>query len=137
MRIFLDSSALVKRHIQEEGTSEVIELCRDAAEIAVSVICITEVLSACNRLVREKLITKKQYSLIKNEFLLDIDAATIIDLTSEVIVHSITCLESGTIRSMDALHIGTALVYECDVFVTGDSKQKDIAKKMGLKIIFV
>ena len=137
MRIFLDSSALVKRYIQEEGTSEVNELCRDASEIAVSIICITEVLSACNRLVREKLINKKQYSLIKNEFLLDIDTASIIDLNSDVIGNAIACLESGSIRSMDALHIGTALLYDCDDFVTCDIKQKDIARKMGLKVVFV
>ena len=136
MKAFLDSSALVKRYIKETGTGIVIETCRDATEIAVSIICITEVLSACNRLARDKAISEEQYNWIKHEFLQDIDAAEVIMITGEVIENSILCLEKGVIRSLDALHIGAAMAYNGDIFLTGDSKQKYVAEKMGLKVLF-
>jgi len=136
MKVFLDSSALIKRYIREQGTDHVIDICKDASEIAVSVVCITEVLSACNRLVREGLITEDQYTAIKQDFILDIESATIIDLTGDVIQASITCLEKGAIRSLDAIHVGAALAYGPDLFVTGDMKQKTIAEIMGIKVRF-
>ena len=134
MKTFFDSSALVKRYIHEEGTDRVIDLCNDSSEIIVSIICITEVLSACNRLLRENLISKKQYDIIKNEFLNDIDSATVVNLTGEVIQVSINCLEKGTNRSLDALHIGAAITYNSDRFITGDMRQKSIAEVMGLSV---
>ena len=38
MRVFLDSSALVKRYIGEAGTDEVLAWCEQATELAVAVI---------------------------------------------------------------------------------------------------
>ncbi len=66
MKLFLDSSALVKRYIEEEGSIKVAERCNKADEIAVCIICIAEVLSACNRLLREKKSNLEQYKWIKN-----------------------------------------------------------------------
>jgi predicted nucleic acid-binding protein len=134
VKIFLDSSALVKRYVREKGTDRVIEICREADEIAVSIICITEVLSACNRLLREKLITADQYAEIKHEFLRDIESAIIINLTFEVMEKSIVCLEKGTIGSLDALHVAAAIIYEAELFVTGDEKQTLIAEQMGVNV---
>ncbi len=136
MKAFLDSSALVKRYIKEKGTAKVAEICREADEIAVSVICITEVISACRRLVREKAINEEQYDWIKNEFLLDIDASQVIGLNGEVVENSIICLEKGALRSLDAVQIGSAMVYRPDIFLTGDSRQSDVTDKIGLKVLF-
>jgi predicted nucleic acid-binding protein len=137
MRISLDSSALVKRYIEEPGTARVAGILTSAKEIAVCIICITEVISACNRLVREKKIKKDQYDWIKNEFLLDINEMIILDLTNEVIARSIQCLEKGTVRSLDALHVAAAHEYKCDLFLSGDVRQKKAAVNMGLKVEIV
>ncbi len=100
----------------------------------VSVLCIPEVFSACNRLVREKLITTEQYSAIKHEFLLDIDSAVVVNLTEGIIEQSVACLEKGAIRSLDAIHVSSALVYGTDIFVTGDMRQKSVTELMGLAV---
>jgi predicted nucleic acid-binding protein len=91
-------------------------------------------LSACNRLLREKKINRKQYNWIKNEFFLDIDELMIIDLNNDVIIRSILCLENGALRSLDALHVAAALEYKCDLFLSGDARQKKIASQMGLNV---
>jgi len=133
MKVFIDSSALVKRYIEEPGSGRVAELISKAKEVAVCIVCIPEVLSACNRLVREKKIDAGQYEWIKNEFLLDMGEFVVIDITSEVIIRSIHCLEKGALRSLDALHVASAVEYKCGMFVTGDRRQHAIASRMGLK----
>jgi len=134
MKVFIDSSALVKRYIEEPGSGRVAELVDKAKEVAVCIVCIPEVLSACNRLVREKRINSEQYEWIKNEFLLDMGEFVVIDITNEVIIRSIHCLEKGALRSLDALHIASAIEYKCGLFVTGDQRQHAIAASMGLKL---
>jgi predicted nucleic acid-binding protein len=45
MNIFLDSSAIVKRYIEESGSSRVAEILRDAGEITICIICVPETIS--------------------------------------------------------------------------------------------
>jgi len=134
MKLFLDSSALVKRYITEEGTEAVNQLCADAGEVAVSILCITEVLSACNRLFREEKINNEQYQWIKNELFLDIEQSIVIDINHDVVKTSILCLEKGSIRTLDALQVASAHSYECDLFLTSDKRQASCAEEIGLHI---
>lgn len=64
-----------------------------------------------------------QYRQLKSLLLADINGAAICDLTPEVIRHSIICLEGNVLRGMDALHIGSALALNADLFVTVDARQ--------------
>ena len=54
MKLFLDTSALAKRYIAEQGSDGVLRLCREAEQLAVSVICLPEMISTLNRLVQEQ-----------------------------------------------------------------------------------
>ena len=48
MRLFLDSSAFAKRFVNEAGSQDVERLCSLADELALSVICVPEIVSALN-----------------------------------------------------------------------------------------
>jgi len=132
--VYLDSSALVKRYINEKGSDRIVEIGREANEIVMSVLCVPEVLSAGNRLKREAKIKLEHYMTIKNELSEDIREATLIDITNEIIQTAIHCLEQNVLRTLDALHIATAIVYKCDLFVTSDSRQEEAALLMGLRV---
>jgi predicted nucleic acid-binding protein len=54
MRVFFDTSAFVKRYVDEPGSDCVQELCSRADQIALSVVCFPEMISTLNRLVRER-----------------------------------------------------------------------------------
>jgi predicted nucleic acid-binding protein len=56
---------------------------------------------------------------------------------SDVIKKSIELLEKDTLRTMDALHIGCALEWEAELFVSSDKRQILAAKKAGLKVVSV
>ncbi len=56
------------------------------------------------------------------------------DLTPRVLLHTMSSLENNVLRAMDAIHIGSAMALECDVFVSADQRQLDAAKQVGLSV---
>ncbi len=133
MRLFLDTSALAKRYVLESGSSELTELCRQADEIVLSYICTVELISALNRLKREGKLSSSEYKKIKKSFGEDLKGATIVELYPLVIRQAVQCLEKTPIRSLDAIQIASAMVSDCDLFLSADSRQTAAAKVMGLK----
>ncbi len=53
MKAFFDTSAFVKRYVNEVGSEKVAEICKQADELALSIICFPEMISTLNRLIRE------------------------------------------------------------------------------------
>lgn len=132
MRVFFDTSAFVKRYVSESGTDAVLEWCDRATEICLSGIALPEIISAFCRLRREARIDETQYRLLKSLLLADIEDAAICDLTPGVLAHAIASLESNVLRGMDAIHIGSALALQADVFISADQRQRDAASRAGL-----
>jgi predicted nucleic acid-binding protein len=137
MRIFFDSSAFAKRYVSEEGTDAVVQWCNRAAEIALSGIALPELISAFCRLRRESKISEAQYQQLKDSLLADIEDAAICDLTPIVLAHSIASLERNTLRGMDAIHIGSAVAMQADLFVSADARQCATAAAVGLEVAAV
>ncbi|MEI6207985.1 MAG: type II toxin-antitoxin system VapC family toxin [Desulfuromonadales bacterium] len=135
MRIFFDSSAFVKRYVREVGTDAVLSWCDQATELCLSGIALPEIVSAFCRLRRENRVSSLQYRHLKTMLLADISDASICDLTPEVIRHSIIALEKNALRGMDALHLGSALALNADIFVSADTRQCIAATQAGLRVI--
>ena len=49
MKTLFDSSAFAKRYVDEDGSQEVDEICQATSILAVSVLCVPEIVSALNR----------------------------------------------------------------------------------------
>ena len=137
MRVFFDSSAFVKRYVREDGTEAVLSLCDGASEIGLSGIALPEIISAFCRLRREGKVSEVQYRQLKSSLLADIEDAAVCDLTPQVLAHAITSLEHSVLRGMDALHIGSAVTLQADVFVSADRRQCDAAARAGLRVQMV
>ncbi len=103
-----------------------------ATKLALSVICVPEIVSALNRRKREREITRYQYAKAKRALLDDVRDAIIINLTVPVISSALTALEASPLRAMDALHIACALEWGAEVFVSSDKKQLAAARQAGL-----
>jgi predicted nucleic acid-binding protein len=137
MRVYFDSSAFAKRYVEEPGTPEVLAWCDRASELALSVIAIPELISACCRLRREGRIADDQYQGIKRDLLADIEDALICETTAEVIRHAVRALETHPLRGMDAIHIGAALACAADVFISADARQCQAAAGLGIQVVAV
>ena len=133
MKTLFDSSAFAKRYVEERGSQEVDDLCQAASSLGLSVICVPEIISALNRLVREKRISREDYLAAKVRLSEDVADAIIINLTAEVIARSTFLLETHPLRAMDALHVACALEWGAELFVSSDERQIRAAKKAGLR----
>jgi predicted nucleic acid-binding protein len=130
----MDTSAYAKRFIEEEGSDEIDNILFQATELGISLLCVPELLSAINRKLREKTITRSQYSEIKSRFSEEINDIDIILLTDEVIKKSVMLLEKNVLRTLDAIHIACAYEWNADMFLTSDKKQIKAAKKELKKV---
>ena len=134
MRVFFDSSAFVKRYVQEAGTEAVLAWCDRASAIGLSGIALPEIISAFCRLRREGKIDDAQYRQLKSLLLADIEDAALCDLTPPVLAQAIASLETSVLRGMDAIHIGSAVALKAEVFVSADQRQRDAALRAGLRV---
>ncbi|MFZ2444866.1 MAG: type II toxin-antitoxin system VapC family toxin [Syntrophobacteraceae bacterium] len=135
MRVFLDTSAFVKRYVREQGSGKVLEICAQAGHLALSIICLPEMFSTLNRLVREGRLSDSDYRELKRMILDDLADVDICEITPEVITQTIRCLETHPLRAMDAIHLGCALAIKPDLFLSGDHRQLEAARKEGLSVI--
>jgi predicted nucleic acid-binding protein len=134
MRVLFDSSAFAKRYVQEKGTDTVLAWCDRATEIGLSAIALPEIISAFCRLRREGRVSVEQYPQLKAVLLADIEDAALCDLTPAVLSHAVSSLENNVLRGMDALHIGSAVALQADVFVSADQRQCAAAARAGLRV---
>ncbi len=134
MRLFFDTSALAKRYIAEPGTETVLERCREAREVILSVICAPELISTFNRLRREHKLSDEQYRTMKKDIAADLVQATIVPLTEAVLEKTIAALQKAPLRTLDALHVAAALESSSDLFVSADRRQCKAAREMGLNV---
>ena len=132
MKTFFDSSAFAKRYIEEPGSQVVDSLCQEATEVALSVLCVPEIISALNRRVREGLLTDREYTGVKQYLSQDIRDAVIINLVPQVVSTCTKILEASPVRAADALQIACALEWKTELFVSGDKKQISAARKARL-----
>jgi len=135
MRAFFDTSAFVKRYIEEPGSERVMEICGEAEHLVLSLICLPEMISTLNRLVREGKLSGDQYRRIKDLILGDFEDIEVCDITTEVVKQTIGCLEKNPLRALDALQLGCALVVGPDLFVSSDRRQIEAALREGLEAV--
>jgi len=137
VKTFFDASTFAKRYVEENGSQLVDDICQEASELSLSVLCVPEIISALNRRIREKRLSREDYIAVKQSLSDDVRDAVIINLTPEVIATSTSLLEASPLRAMDALHIACALESGADLFVSSDKKQITAARKAGLETKYV
>ncbi|HLY60536.1 MAG TPA: type II toxin-antitoxin system VapC family toxin [Terriglobia bacterium] len=134
MNVFLDSSALAKRYVKESGSDRVDSILYSASSLGVSVICLSEVISALSRRRREGRLTREQYQKSKQALLEDIADASVVNLTDQVMARAVDLIEHWPLRSSDALHLASAAEWSAELFVSADEIQCAAARGEGLRV---
>jgi predicted nucleic acid-binding protein len=137
MKLAVDSSSFAKRYVQEVGSDELGRFLEDTSELAFSVVLVPEILSGLNRRLREHILSLADYRAIKNQLLVDVNDATVLQITPSVVSRSVKLLEKNTLRAMDSLHLACALEWRADLFITSDRKQFIAAKNSGLCVEYI
>ena len=138
--IYLDSSALVKRYIEESGSSRVTALLAESDVAAVSRLAYAEALSALTRRHKAGDISTRSFEKIKPAFKSDWDRLLIIELGIEVWGFVDRIIARHALKAADSIHLSTALMLKQKlktelIFIASDIELLAAAQKEKLKII--
>jgi predicted nucleic acid-binding protein len=132
--LYLDASALVKLFVQEAESDALNEALLGARGVILSDLALTEMASALGRRTREGILTPLQASRLHREALKLTTSCRHVELTPPVHRRAEQLLLSVPmpIRSLDALHIATALEAGAATMVSFDQNLRDVAGAQGL-----
>lgn len=142
MKLFVDTSALVKFYYPEDDSEAIESLLLNSEKIFICELASVELASALARKVRMKELSKKEKKLIwqaYNNDLLSTDVELIrLEETdyfkaAELIMNY---GESESLRTLDALHLAAALRVSDALFLTADKTFQNVASKLGVKSVF-
>ncbi|MFN5348321.1 MAG: type II toxin-antitoxin system VapC family toxin [Polaromonas sp.] len=131
-RLMFDASALTKRYASEAGRLRVLALFASASELLVAAHCKTEVASALLRRRREGSLPAAEFDRAWTAAQSDVADMTRVPLDARVERFAFAAMEQGPLRGMDALHVGSAIAAQVDLFVTADKRQAQVARAMGV-----
>ena len=138
MNIYLDTSALVKLYIDEDGSDIVNDSTDRATIVSTSRIAYAEALSAFVRCKDEKVLSKKNYDKCITCFKFNWEMYFVIEASEKVIKIAGDLIEKHSIRGFDSIHLASAMVLRKEInqstdFICWDNRLLEAAKKEGFK----
>jgi uncharacterized protein len=135
--VYLDTSALAKLYVQEEGSDELDSALVGRRDLLISELALTELTSATARRVREGALVPNAGRRIYQQLLRDIRNGEyrVLDLTSATHREAerllLTIGRHAPIRAADSLHLAIAALAETRVLVTFDRQMRAAAVALG------
>jgi predicted nucleic acid-binding protein len=135
--LYADTSALVKRYVEEPDSEEVRVLVRRADTVATSLIAYAEARAAFARLLREGELTRDGYRDVLTEFEVDWGFYLARDVTLSTVRLAGALAEKHALRGFDAVHLATAVelrdTLQSDIaFAAADGRLAQAARAEGL-----
>src|SRR5688572_23001507 len=107
---YFDTSALIKRYVEELGRREVVALLRKH-QCVVSALLPLEVRSALRRRVAEKTLDAKRVPAILKRLSADRAYWTVIEVSSDVLATAESLAGAHPLRALDAIHVASARLF--------------------------
>jgi uncharacterized protein len=143
---FVDSSALVKRYINETGSNWVLNLCNPASnnDIVIAAILSVEIVAAITRRTKGGSITPKDSTDLCDHFKLDLQTEyQVIEISDRIINDAMNLAQTQGLRGYDAVQLaaGCAVNNLCIAndlpsitFVSADNELSAAAIREGLNV---
>jgi predicted nucleic acid-binding protein len=134
---YFDTSALVKRYVDEPGRREVQQILR-RHDCVTSTILPVELRSALRRRVAERTLDSSRVSEILKRVAGDRAYWTVIEVGTEVLSGAEALVSVHPLRTLDAIHVASAQLFAARLsmadllFVSSDKRQTDVASAIGL-----
>lgn len=138
---YFDTSVLVKRYVQEKGSSHARRLLRKH-RILTSAIASTEAISALSRRRTLEELTAKHFSETFRRIKDDRAYWELVEVSALVLKEAEEVILKTGLRTLDAIHLASGLTFQTASgiqipFITGDSKQQEAAARLGLDTVWV
>jgi len=132
--VYVDASALVKLFVPEAESDTLNQALAGLTDVIVSDLALTEMASALGRRTRERLLTRGEAQRLHREATKLHASSHQAELTPPIRRRAERLMLSLTIplRTLDALHLATALDAEAATMVTFDPRLREAAASQGI-----
>jgi hypothetical protein len=136
---YFDTSALVKRYIEEAGRREVLHLLRRHDCVASAVLPV-ELRSGLRRRVTAGTLDAARLPAILKRLAADRAYWTLVEVGTDVLTAAETLVATHPLRTLDAIHVASAQLFAARaptpalVFVSADKRQTEAAGAIGLAV---
>ena len=136
---YFDTSALVKRYVDEAGRREVLQLLR-RHDCVTSAVLPVELRSALRRRGSEGTLDSARVPEILRRVTTDRAYWTLVEIGSDVLAAAETLVATHPLRTLDAIHVASAQLFAARmtaselIFVSADARQTAAAAAMGMTI---
>jgi len=142
LRLYLDTSALVKLYVEEEGSVVVRKAVDEAETIAISIVGYVEARAAFARRHREKGISLLDHRRIIRNLDSDWERYLIIQTTDALIRRAGKLAEAHNLRAYDAIHLASSVILrqrlaDTLAFASWDSQLQPAARLEGLDLVHI
>ena len=107
--IYLDTSALIKRFVNEKGSPLVQSIVQRTEAIATAKIAYAEIFAGLTRKLREGNLSKAQYALACRQFESDWHAYLRVELEDDILLLARDLIQRRPLRGFDVVHLASAL----------------------------
>ncbi|KAF5436211.1 hypothetical protein C5S35_09295 [Candidatus Methanophagaceae archaeon] len=134
MRVYLDTSALVKRYCEEEGSEVVNEVFESDNEIITSYWTLAEAIAAIDKKVAKRQISEEERDFVISVLFSDVlIRVTFIKISDEFIEAVLERILAYHLSADDALQLFSCSVALSPIFLAADKSLIRAAKEEGLK----
>ena len=139
MILYMDSSALAKRYLSEEGSAGVARLVGSAEKVGTSIITRVEVVAALARARRQELLDDEPAARLRASFTGHWPALVRLGLVESTVERADALAWELGLRGYDAVHLASALAWresvgESTLFATFDKALGSAARTQGLDV---
>jgi uncharacterized protein len=134
---YFDTSALIKRYVDEPGRRDVLRLLR-RNDCVTSAVLPLEVRSALRRRASEGTLDEKRIPEILKRFTADRAFWTVVEVSREVLAAAEALAATHPLRALDAIHVASAQLFAtripppAPIFVSADDRQTKAAATLGM-----
>ena len=110
---YLDTSALVKRYVQEKGSEvldELFDRLQDTDFLTISLLAVVELKSVFKRLVKGRILRETQMAVLLSEFSSDQAAISeVVEVDTRLLEEAALILDRHSLKAGDAIHLACIL----------------------------
>jgi len=107
--IYLDTSALIKRFVNEKGSPLAQSLVQQAEPVATAKIAYAEIFAGFARKLREGHLSKSLHALARRQFERDWQSYLRVELQDDILFLARDLIQRHPLRGFDAVHLASAL----------------------------
>ena len=137
MKAFIDTSALIKKYVQEPGSDRFENVLKEISEIVIAPVSVIEIYSVLQRRVKDSSLSTKEAALFQAELQRDLPYFSRVIFNEELESQAIDLIGQYPLKTLDSIQLASGMLSRSDAFVTSDKQLARFAAKVIKKVLLI